>query len=203
VSVVDVMSYTVTLIAIALAPGPVALILIVKSASNDLKGALAFGVGFAFGGMLITAIVCLGINTWMSSFPEAFAYTKYIMMAYMIFLAWQIWNTGFELAGASTQKCNSNVYSFCTGLITCFLSPYMMLLFPLVLPSLVDMVLITPTTFLLIWLLTFLALFGGSVLLIVFSAQIRHLVNSQRSMTLLRGSLSFALVFGGGWMALS
>lgn len=53
----DIASYFVTLIAITLAPGPVALMLIVRSASNDISGAVGFAMGFALGGLLITAAV--------------------------------------------------------------------------------------------------------------------------------------------------
>jgi len=202
-SVSDMASYMATLLAITLAPGPVALILIVRSASADIAGATAFGLGFALGGIIITAFVCFGLSAWITRFPETFEYSKYIMMTYLMFLAWRIWNAGFDVSEKSEHKHNSVVYSIFTGIFTCFISPYMMLLFPLVLPSLTDIAMITTLEFLLLWLITFLVLFGGSVLLIVFSAQIRHLMHSPRSMTILRGSLSCMLVIGGGWMALS
>lgn len=49
----------------------------------------------------------------------------------------------------------------------------------------------------------FAALVGGSVLLIAFSAQIRHLLHWQRFVMILKLSLSCVPVLGDGWLALS
>lgn len=43
----DYFSYSLTLIAITLAPGSVVLMLMVRAATNDTRGALGFGVGYA------------------------------------------------------------------------------------------------------------------------------------------------------------
>ena len=42
----DGFSYVVTLVAIAIAPGPVVLMLMVRAASGDVRGAAGFGLGF-------------------------------------------------------------------------------------------------------------------------------------------------------------
>lgn len=46
-SYADSLSYVLTLVAIAVAPGPVVLMMMVRTASNDVRGATGFGVGFA------------------------------------------------------------------------------------------------------------------------------------------------------------
>ncbi|MBX2883545.1 MAG: LysE family translocator [Granulosicoccus sp.] len=199
----DTASYIVTLLAITLAPGPVALMLIVRSASNDVLGALSFGIGFAIGGVMIISVVCFGLGAWLTAVPETFEYSKYVMLAYMIWLARGVWMGGFDLEGECPSRNGTPWYSLGAGIVTCFISPYMMILFPLVLPSLLDISTIKLPQFLVLSVTTFAALIAGSILIIAFAAQIRRLFRSPRSMMILRRSLSCILVFGGGWMAFS
>jgi threonine/homoserine/homoserine lactone efflux protein len=77
----------------------------------------------------------------------------------------------------------------------------MILLFPLVLPSLVDIATLGLTQFLIVAVLTFTALFLGAGLLVAFAAQISRLARSPRSMMILNRCLAGILVLGGGWIA--
>jgi threonine/homoserine/homoserine lactone efflux protein len=76
----DFVSYFLALVAISLAPGPVALMLMVRSASNDMRGAMAFRIGFALGGILIISAVCFGLSAWLTAVPEVFEYSKYVFV---------------------------------------------------------------------------------------------------------------------------
>ncbi len=197
----DVASYIFTLIAITLAPGPVALMLIVRSASKDVLGAFTFGIGFALGGVMIISIVCMGLGATLTAAPEIFEYSKYLMMAYMLWLARGVWKGKFDLAGECPNIRSPILTTLFAGILTCFISPYMMLLFPLVLPSLMNVSTIELPEFLFLAVATFAALISGSILIIVFAAQIRRLVCSQRASIILSRCLSGILVIGGGWMA--
>lgn len=197
----DIASYFVTLIAIAIAPGPVALMLIVKSASKDISGAFSFGVGYALGGLLIISAVCFGLGAWLTAVPQTFAYGKYVMMAYILWLAYGIWQGGFDLADKCSTKRLPILSSLGAGALTCFISPYMMILFPLVLPSLMDITTIELPAFLIVALITFAALLAGASLIIAFAAQISRLARSPRSMMILSRCLASILVLGGSWMA--
>lgn len=202
-SLVDTFSYFVTLVAIAVAPGPVVLMLMVRSASNDIKGAAAFGLGFALGGVLIITAVCFGLSAWLTAVPEVFEYSKYVMIAYILWMAWGIWKGGFDLNATCKQERKSVWSSVCAGLITCFISPYMMILFPLVLPEMTNITLIEMPDFLLIALSTFAALATGAALIVGFAAQLTRLARSEKSMAIMNRTLASLLVFGGGWMALA
>lgn len=197
----DIASYFVTLIAITLAPGPVALMLIVRSASNDISGAVGFAMGFALGGLLITAAVCCGLGAWLTAAPAALVYGKYVMMAYILCLAYQIWRGGFDLTNACDAKRLPMLPSLGAGALTCFISPYMMVLFPLVLPSLMDITAIKLPQLLIVAFITFIALLAGSGLIIIFAAQISRLARSPHSMMVLNRCLAGILTVGGGWMA--
>lgn len=199
----DTISYFITLVAIAIAPGPVVLMLLVRAASNDVKGAAGFGLGFTLGGVIIISAVCFGLSAWLTSAPFIFEYSKYVMVAYILWLARGIWNGGFDLnADCKTDGC-SMLSSMGAGLMTCFISPYMMVLFPLVLPEMMDVAVIEMPEFLIVALTTFAALGVGAGLIVIFAAQLKRLARSKRSMLVMNRSLASLLVFGGGWMVLA
>lgn len=199
----DATSYFITLTAISLAPGPVALVLVARAASRDILGALSFGLGFTAGGILIITAVCFGLAAWLTAVPEVFAYSKYVMLAFILWLAVGIWKGGFDLSDKGETSHARLLPSFGTGIATCFLSPYMMLLFPLVLPEMMDITRIAMPEFLIIALLTFGALMVGVALIVGFSVQLCRLARSPRAMMILNRGLAGVLALGGGWMALA
>ncbi len=197
----DIASYFMTLTAIALAPGPVVLMLMVRAAGNDTRGAIGFGTGFVMGGLVIITAVCFGLSAWLTAVPAVFEYSKYVMMAYILWLARSIWMGGFDMSGHAGVERNGVLSSMCAGFMTCAISPYMMILFPLVLPGMMDITVITMPSFLIIALATFLALSTGAGLIIGFAAQLRRFVRSPQNVIRVNRGLSTFLVVGGSWMA--
>lgn len=198
----DTFSYFTALVAIAIAPGPVVLMLMVRAASNDIKGAAGFGFGFAMGGVLIITAVCFGLGTWLTAVPEVFEYSKYAMMAYIAYLAYGIWKGGFDMNGTCEVTRGSIWSSMMAGLITCFISPYMMILFPLVLPEMMDITFIALPDFAIVGAVTFLALAVGAGIIVLGASQLRRIARSARGMLILNRSLATILVSVGGWMAM-
>ena len=197
----DAMSYFITLVAIALAPGPCALVLLVKSAGQDVRGALAFGFGYALGSVVIITAVCFGLGIWLTAVPEFFEYSKYLMLAYILWLAYGIWNGAVSLESEKAKQKRGLPKSALAGILTCFISPYMMILFPLVLPELMNITDIALPDFAIAASITFAAASAGSLIIIVFASQIGRLVKSERSMRNLNRGLASLLTFGGTWMA--
>lgn len=202
-SVADYSSYFLTLIAIALAPGPVALMLLVRAATNDIRGALGFGIGFAIGGLIIISAVCFGLSHYLTAIPEVFEYSKYAMMAYILWIARSIWKGGFDMTATCDVARRGILPSIGTGIATCAISPYMMILFPLVLPGMMQIEAIQMPDFLIVAAVTFLALLAGSGIIICFAAQLRRFVRSPRNVIIVNRSLASLLVVGGSWMALT
>lgn len=200
-SFTDTFSYFIALVAIAMAPGPVVLMLMVRAAGNDARGATAFGFGFSIGGLVIVSAVCFGLGKWLTAVPEVFEYSKYLMLAYFIYLARNIWNGGFDMSGTCKAANRSTGASIVAGLVTCFISPYMMILFPLVLPEMLDITAIQLPDFAIVGAITFIALATGAGLIIAFATRITRLVTSARATMIVNRSLASILVGVGGWMA--
>ena len=202
-SLADLLSFFITVVAIAIAPGPVVLVLMVRSASKDLKGAIGFSLGYTIGGVIIISAVCFGLSAWLTAVPEVLEYSKYVMMAYILWMARDIWKGKFSLTTTCGHARRPIFSSIGAGLITCFISPYMMILFPLVLPEMMDVTQIQMPDFLIVSVLTFMGLAVGSGLVVSFAAQISKMAKSERSMTIMNRSLAALLVAAGGFMALA
>ncbi len=199
----DFISYFITLVAIAIAPGPIVLMLMVRSAGRDVRGAIGFGFGFALGGVLIISAVCFGLSAWLTAVPEILDYSQYLMIAYILWLARGIWKGGFDMNANCVAAQKSSWAAMGAGIMTCFISPYMMILFPLVLPKMMNISAIQMPDFLIIALVTFVALATGAGLIIGCAAQLTRLVRSPRSMAIMNRALAGLLVACGGWMVLS
>lgn len=200
---IELSSYFMTVFAIAIAPGPVVLMLLVRAASRDTSGAAWFGFGYATGGVLIISAVCFGLGAWLTAVPEIFEYSKYVLITYICYTAWGIWKGGFDMNGSCDVASKPALSSFAAGIMTCGISPYMMILFPLVLPELMDITVIKMPDFLIVCVATFLALAVASGLVIGFASQLRRVVTSPRSAQIMNRVLAIALVTVGGGMALT
>lgn len=80
----DMAVYFLTLSVITLAPGPFVLVLLARSGRKDVLGIFGFGVLFALGALIITSVVIFRFGAWLTSIPEFFEYSKYIILAYTV-----------------------------------------------------------------------------------------------------------------------
>lgn len=197
----DIASYFVTLAAIAIAPGPMLLLLMTRAASNDVKGAIGFALGAALGSLTIVAAVCFGLSAWLAAAPETLSFSKYLMLAYIVWVARDIWESGFDLNIQEGLQPSGFGLAIGVGYATCILSPYMLVLFPLVLPEVIEISVIRMPEFLVISFTTFAAEATAAGLVIALAAQLRRLVQSERSARIFKRSLASVLILGGGWMA--
>lgn len=201
-SFADSFSYFVTLVVIAVAPGPMLLLLMTRAASNDVKGAIGFAFGAALGSLSIVTAVCFGLSAWLSDVPEVLAYSKYVMLAYIIWIARDIWKGGFDMSGEVRKERSGFGLAIAAGFTTCILSPYMLVLFPLVLPEVMDIAVIRMPQYFIIVATTFIAEAAAAFMIVASAVQLKRLVKSNRSMAIMNRSLASLLVVGGGWMAI-
>lgn len=199
----DTFSYYITLITIAVAPGPMLLLLMTRAASNDIKGAVGFALGAAFGSLTIITAVCFGLSVWLTEVPAVLAYSKYVMLAYIFYIAWDIWQGGFDMNGTVQARRSGFGLAVVAGFTTCILSPYMLVLFPLVLPEVMNITTVRMPDFLIITFTTFLAEATAAALIVGLAAQLRRLIQTRRAVQVMNRSLAFVLLAGGSWMALA
>lgn len=198
----DATVYVTTLIAITMAPGPLILMLMVRAAGNDTKGALGFGLGVAAGDVLVILLICLGLGTWLTASPAIAQFGNVALTAYLGWLAIQIWRGTFDLSGAETRPHAGVASSFMAGAGTCLISPQTLALYTLLLPRLMNVETASTTEFLSITALTFVALTVCFGLVIFCSTHLRGFLSSAANVTLVNRTLSCTLAAAGAWMVL-
>lgn len=175
--------------------------MMVRAASNDVKGVTSFGIESAIGGVVIISLVCVDLSAWLTAAPEVFEYSKYVLITYIFWVARSIWLGSFNMNVDFRAMRNSFGSSLCAGVAKCFISPYYMISLPLAVIEVMDVTIIEMPEFLIISLMTFAGFAVGAGLIAGFAAQLRRLVKSERSMAITNRALASLLVFGGGWIA--
>lgn len=202
-TIYDIAAYFLTLVAIALAPGPAFLLLMVRAASRDTLGAAFCGAGYASGGVAIITAVCFGLDEFLEAESGFFIYGKYVMLAYILYLARGIWQGGIDSDSVRTAKSKNLFFSYGEGIMACAISPYMMILFPLTLPNILDTATLSGDTVTLIAVITFLALSIGSGIVILFTSQLKRIARSPQYIAIINRSLAAVLACAGGYIALT
>ena len=198
----DLISYFISLIAIAVAPGPMLLLLMTRAASRDIKGAIGFSVGAAFGSLTIITAVCFGLSAWLTEVPQVLAYSKYIMLAYILWIARDMWANRFDMNADVAAPRSGLGLAIVAGFTTCILSPYMLVLFPLLLPEVMDITAIAMPHFLIVAVTTFAAEAVAALGIVALASQLRRITQTPRGTLLMNRGLALLLAGGGGWMAL-
>jgi threonine/homoserine/homoserine lactone efflux protein len=101
-------------------------------------------------------------------------------MAYILWMARGIWKGGFDMNARCETKPLGVLPSIFAGVMSCLISPYMMIMFPLVLPNMMDISTILMLDFLIIALATFGSLLVGAAIIVGFAAQLCRLVRSPK-----------------------
>ncbi|WP_159453161.1 LysE family translocator [Pseudooctadecabacter jejudonensis] len=193
-------TYFFTLVALLLAPGQVMLLTVIRAAGGDVRGALVFTMGAATGSVLIVSAVCWGMSLISAENAGFMAYSKYVMIGYIAWIAYGMWTRGVDVAGAAAPQ-SGLVTSYMAGLITNMTSPYMMILFPLVIPEVLDITVIEMPDFLIVVLTTLGAEVLSAAVLVGLALQMRRLIRSARATRVFNRSLAGCLMAGGTAMA--
>ncbi|MEM9581520.1 MAG: LysE family translocator [Pseudomonadota bacterium] len=196
----DATAYALSLITLTLAPGPLVLLLMVRAAGNDRRGAIGFGLGVAAGDILVIAAICLGFGTWLQSAPGLYEFGKVAMLLYVGWLAWGIWKGGFDIGDAASRKSGGVFSAFFAGCTTCIISPQTIVLYTLFLPRLVNVAEIDLALFALISAITFGALAACFAIVIAFAAKLRDLAHNPIHVVTVNRSLATVLCGAGVWM---
>ena len=125
--------YFVALVAYAVSPGPIMAVLVARSLGNDRRGATAFAAGLCLGEVIAITAVILGVGIWVQSQPQFLAVVKYAGIAYLLWLAFKMWN---DRDGVSPEELGRAglAASACAGLALCLSNPGTMLMQVLLLP---------------------------------------------------------------------
>jgi threonine/homoserine/homoserine lactone efflux protein len=123
----------------AATPGPTITALVARVLVRGASGALALMFGLAVGEVLWLTAAIFGLAFLARTFAFAFLLLKFAGAAYLLYLAWRIWNapTGADPAAAPRAETRSKL--FAAGIAITLGNPKVMLFYLALLPNLVDL----------------------------------------------------------------
>jgi threonine/homoserine/homoserine lactone efflux protein len=192
-------AYFAALLALTAAPGPLVAVLVARSLGSDARGATAFATGLCLGDVLAVCAIAMGIGGLAQTQPEWFAIAKYAGVAYLLWLAFRIWNDTSGFTGTQTRK-GGWLASTGAGVAICLGNPSTVLIYMLLLPTVAPSGITGPEELSLVILVTFAAVgvvFFGAILL---ARQFSRVIASPGSATILSRATAGIIALTSVWM---
>jgi threonine/homoserine/homoserine lactone efflux protein len=123
----------------SITPGPNNMMLLASGVNHGFRASLPHVVGISSGLMLLFLAAGLGLGALLAQWPQLYQALKSLGVAYMVFLAWQLWRAGAPAAdqaappsaarlmgfwgAAAFQWVNPKAWLIAIGAVAGFLSP--------------------------------------------------------------------------------
>lgn len=130
-------------------PGPGIAAVIARGLGRGLEGGAAFIAGFVIGDLIWFLVAATGLSVIASTYAPLFVAIKYAGCAYLLWLAWRIWNTPVEPAAqADASIARGTGLGACLGSLALTLgNPKVIVFFLSIMPLVIDVNDITPLAF--------------------------------------------------------
>jgi threonine/homoserine/homoserine lactone efflux protein len=129
-------------------PGPGIAAIVARGLAQGTKGAAPFIAGFVVGDLIWLTVAVAGLSVMAQTFETLFLVMKYAGCAYLLFLAWKIWNAPVITKNVEAKTSNSFAWpNFIGSLMLTLGNPKVIVFFMSVMPLVVDMNAITPLIF--------------------------------------------------------
>jgi len=194
--------FAVALFIAAGSPGPSVAALVARVLGRGWREALPFAAAMWVGEALWLTLAAYGLAALAETLHWAFLAVKYVGVAYLVFLAWRMWNAPVTLgAGAGEPRQGSAIRMFAAGLAVTLGNPKIMVFYLALLPTLIDLAGITPLAWLelVATMLVVLALIDLGYM--ALAARTRRLLRSPRALR--AANRAGAAVMGGAAAAIA
>lgn len=120
-------------------PGPSIAALVSRVISGGLSSVLPFLVAMWIGEALWLVAAVLGLGYIAEQFYLAFTVIKYLGVAYLLYLAWKMWNAPVDLRAGELPQARPAINMFMTGMALTIGNPKIMVFYLALLPSIIDL----------------------------------------------------------------
>ncbi len=120
-------------------PGPSIAALVARVLSRGLGSVLPFLLAMWIGEVLWLLAAVLGLGFLAQSFGAAFMVLKFAGVAYLLYLAWQMWNAPVDLQGGVLPESGGAVRMFLTGMALTIGNPKIMVFYMALVPTFIDL----------------------------------------------------------------
>jgi threonine/homoserine/homoserine lactone efflux protein len=120
-------------------PGPSIATLVARVVARGHRDVLPFLVAMWVGEAIWLSLAVWGLNAIAQSFQLVFLSLKWIGVAYLLFLAWKMWNAPSHLDQSSVPERVSPTKMFAAGLAITLGNPKIMIFYMALLPAIIDL----------------------------------------------------------------
>ena len=169
-------------LAVLILPGPGVTALVARVLARGTKGAPAYIAGFVGGSLVWFTIAATGLAVLASTFATFFVAVRYAGAAYLLYLAYKLWNAPARGQDVAAAHPLDRGRLFLTGLAINLGNPKVIVFFLALLPTVIDLGSLTPLGFL--ELFAMVAIIAGGVLTgyAIAAARARRFLTSPRSL---------------------
>jgi threonine/homoserine/homoserine lactone efflux protein len=170
-------------------PGPGVTALIARVLARGTHGAPAFIAGFVVGALIWFTIAATGLAILAASFATVFVAVRYAGAAYLLYLAWRLWNAPARPLDGASVAPDHRGRLFLTGVAINLGNPKVIVFFLALLPTVVDLRALSPLGFVELAVTIVAVASGVLTVYAVAAARARRVFASPRAVRLLnRGS---------------
>jgi threonine/homoserine/homoserine lactone efflux protein len=120
-------------------PGPGVAAVIARGLAHGMKGTPAFIMGFLAGDLVWFGIAATGLAALARTAATLFVAIKWAGVAYLLYLAWQLWNTPAERVPVAGDKGQHGWRAFMASFTLTLGNPKAILFFLALLPTVIDL----------------------------------------------------------------
>jgi threonine/homoserine/homoserine lactone efflux protein len=132
------------LLVAAASPGPGIAAIVARVLGRGMNGAVAFTAGIALGDVVWLTIAILGLAAVAQTFHGVFLAIKYAGVAYLLYLAWQLWTAPVAAHEVAADTADVKpVRLFVAGLAVTMGNPKVMVFYVALLPNIIDLTHVT------------------------------------------------------------
>jgi threonine/homoserine/homoserine lactone efflux protein len=193
--------FATAVIAMQAAPGPVVAVALSRAINRDTGGCIAFGTGVCIGQLIPIATIALGFGVWVQGNDQFLTGFRLLGAAYMLWLSWQMWRAGQSGTNA-VPSTRGWMASAGAGIAICLGSPYTIVFYLLMLPSVAPGGLTDLPTVAAITLIAIAMTAGTLAAMMLLASQVGYVLSSPRLSQIFNRGIA-ALLAGASVLLLS
>lgn len=185
-------TFAMILLVAVISPGPAVAALLARIMARGTEGIAAFCAGLVIGDLIWLSCAMFGLAALAALFQPLFLVVKYCGAAYLLYLAWKLWNgAGAPLASEPVRGQGRQLFG--AALLISMGNPKVMLFYLAVLPTVIDLTRLTVMDML--ELAGIVALVVSAVLAgyVVLAAQARRMFTSAQAVRRLNRGAALAM----------
>ncbi|KQQ60189.1 amino acid transporter [Pseudomonas sp. Leaf127] len=182
-------------------PGPAQGALLGQVVSRGARSTLPFIVGMVLGNALWLLVAILGLAALALQFEQAFVAIKWLGIAFILFIAWNLWSNNTGQPQAPVQR--SAARGLLSGALLTLGNPKAVVFFGAVLPHAFDLTRLSTAEVVLIMALGIGIDLSIQMVYLLTASRIKRVIRSSAAMKQLNRTSAGVMAGCAGWMAIS